>query len=260
MGSTGILVKQGGGKLVQGGQCSYTGQTSINNGTVQLATGNDRLPIGTVVNVGQSASVNLGTLDLNGRDQTIAGIVSTAGTNATASTNIVTSSATATLTINTSGSNSYVYSAGMQANSGIISGAISLIKSGSGTQMLGGTNSYTGTTQITGGTLNVSGSISGNGSVSLTNANSTLITGSATTIGGTITANNGTILIIGGMGSFGTLSSGALTLNGGTTLNFDLLGSPASNNYDKISTSGVLTLGSGAEAINIAGSGITAGS
>jgi autotransporter-associated beta strand protein len=150
-GETGSWAKQGGGTLELGGVSTYTGNTAFNNGIVRLTTGNDRLPTGTVVSMGQAASTNLGTLNLNGFNQTIAGLESTSGSNAGVNTNVVTSVSAATLTINNSANR--VYSAGTAANSGIISGAISLVKQGSGTQTLGGANTYTGGTTITEGTL-----------------------------------------------------------------------------------------------------------
>jgi autotransporter-associated beta strand protein len=150
-GETGAWAKQGGGTLRLGGISTYTGATAINNGTLQLTTGNDRLPTGTTVSLGQAASANVGTFDLNARSQQIAGLNSTTGTNATASNNTVTSSSAATLTLG--GSGNYSYGDGTDANSGVITGAISVVKSGSGTQTFGDANTYSGTTTISSGTL-----------------------------------------------------------------------------------------------------------
>jgi fibronectin-binding autotransporter adhesin len=93
---------------------------------------------------------------LNGQSQTIGGLNSVAGSNASATTNnYVGSTAAATLTI--SGPGSYAFSAGTAADSGLIGGAISLVKNGSGTQFLGQANIFTGKTTINGGAIACSG-------------------------------------------------------------------------------------------------------
>ena len=200
--TVGVLAKQGAAILILGGVSTYSGATSINNGTIQLSGGNNRLPIGTILNIGQAASTNLGTFDLNGNNQEIAGLVSTAGINVSVSKNTVTSSSPATLTI--SGSGTYNYGAGIAANSGIITGLISLVKTGSGTQTLGDANTYTGLTTVSGGTLQLSYS-SGN-TIPATdniviNSGGTLQVSSNQTVnnltlnsGGTLTIDNGVTL------------------------------------------------------------------
>lgn len=198
-GETGSWAKQGGGTLELGGASTYTGNTAINNGIVRLTTGNDRLPTGTVVSLGQAASTNFGTLDLNGRNQTIAGLNSTTGTNATASNNTVTSTGAATLTIG--GSGTYSYGAGTVANSGVITGAISLVKTGTGTQILGDANIYTGTTLVNGGTLEVNGSI--------TTSAVTIATGGTLSGFGSVT---GTVSVEGGGTLAGTGTYGATNI------------------------------------------------
>ena len=154
--NTGILVKQGSGTLRLGGVSTYTGATSINNGTLQLITGNDRLPISTVLNLGQAASTNLGIFDLNGFNQTIAGLNTTTGIAITGN-NSITSTTAATLTISSSTSNSF--GSTLAANPGTIGGAISIVKSGIGTQTFGGANTYTGNTTITAGELRLNPSV-----------------------------------------------------------------------------------------------------
>lgn len=164
-GETGSWLKQGGGTLELGGTSSYTGGTGINNGIVRLTTGTNRLPTTTVLSLGQSLSTNLGTLDLNGFNQVIAGLNSVSGTNATATKNTVTSTLAATLTVNGAGT----YGDGTAGNSGVLAGAISLVKSGIGTLTLGDTNTYTGTTVVSGGTLALGtlGSIAGSSALSV---------------------------------------------------------------------------------------------
>lgn len=195
-GETGSWAKQGGGVLELGGVSTYTGNTSVNNGTLRLTTGNDRLPTGTVVSLGQAASTNLGTLDLNGRSQEIAGLNSTTGLNATSGNNTVTSSTSATLTLG--GAGTYSYGDGTNANSGVITGSIAVVKSGNGTQTFGDANTYSGGTTINGGTLVANhNNALGSGGVTI-NTGGTLSVGSGVTIGNTISLLGGTLSLSGG--------------------------------------------------------------
>jgi autotransporter-associated beta strand protein len=234
-GNNGILVKQGGGTLQLGGVSTYTGNTSINNGTVRLTTGDNRLPTGTVVSLGQAASDNLGTLDLNGQNQTIAGLQSTAGTNASVNTNVVTSVAAATLTIDNS--SDFTYSAGTAENSGIISGAISLVKEGSGTQTLTGANTYAGTTSVNEGILIINGNQSAaTGNVTVA-APATL--GGTGTIGGDTTISG--TLNAGTAGTPGTLAFASgrdLSFASGSTWLIDIV----DNAHDSLTGIDVLNI------------------
>jgi autotransporter-associated beta strand protein len=187
-GSTGLMSKQDLGTLVLGGVSTYTGSTIIGSGTLKLDLGNDRLPTGTVVSLGSSGA-NLGTFDLNGRNQQIAGLVSKIGTVASgALKNTVTSTTAATLDINVANGQTSSYGAGTTQNSGVITGALALTKSGLGTQVLGDANTYTGGTIVNGGALVVNGSV------------------------GAVTVNTG-----GSLGGSGTV--GAVTLKSGSLLN-----------------------------------------
>ncbi len=258
-GKTGSWAKQGGGVLELGGVSTYTGSTAINNGTVRLTTGNDRLPTGTIVSLGQAASTNLGTLDLNGNSQTIAGLVSVTGTNAGASTNVVTSASAATLTVN--GTTNHVFGDGTSANSGVITGSISLVKSGSGSLTLGGANTYSGSTTVNGGTLSIAstGSIAGSGvtvSGGALNVNGQVNSSVNVGNGGSLTGSGtiGGLTIIEGIHSPGNSPglqtfAGGLTYNTGSSLTWELIGNTLGIrgvDFDGIDvTGGTLTINTG---------------
>ncbi len=266
-GSTGILVKQGAGTLSLGGVSTYSGNTFINNGTVQLTTGDNRLPTGTVVNLGQSASANLGVFDLNGRNQEVAGLNSVAGINTSVSLkNAVTNSATAA-TLTLSGSGTYAYGDGSTNNSGIITGSIGLLKTGSGIQTLGDTNTYSGNTTINAGTLALSGTGSINKTPVITVAAGATVDVSART-DGTLTLSSGQALngfgtVKGGLNvtSFSKIAPGSaadlgvLTVTSSATLggtNVMKLNKTGGTN-DVLSVGGTLTYGGTLNVTNLSG-------
>jgi autotransporter-associated beta strand protein len=240
----------GAGTINLGAANTYQGATTFNaavGGLIKLGVDN-ALPTGTNVTMAASAS-NGGILDLNGHNQEIASLTSGAGGG-----NITNGAASGTNTLTISGSSSPA-AFGLVIKDGSTA-KTALTRSGTGTTILSGANTYTGATSITGGTLTVSGSL-GNTTVSLSNAGSTLSSGVNITsaITGGVTAGNGTFLTPGGAGTVGTLTLGSLTMNNGSTLSMDLLGN---SNYDQI-VAGTLTLGSGVETINLAGSGFSTG-
>src|SRR5205823_5129579 len=61
------LTKVGTGTQTLSGANTYGGATAVQNGTVQLAVGPNRLPINTAVTLG--SGTNSGVLDLNGQSQ-----------------------------------------------------------------------------------------------------------------------------------------------------------------------------------------------
>jgi fibronectin-binding autotransporter adhesin len=234
-GETGSWAKQGGGTLSLGGVSTYTGNTAVSNGILLLTTGNNRLPTGTVVSLGQASSANVGTLNLNGLNQQIAGLASTTGINATATKNTVTSTAAATLDINVAAGATSSYGAGTAANSGAITGAISLKKSGLGTQTLGDTNTYTGATTVDAGKLVINGSIS----TSTTTVNSTgTLTGSGTV--GAVTVKDGGFIAPGN--SPGILNTGNITLEAGSSLGIEIDGATVGTQYDRLNVTGSVSL------------------
>ncbi|MBJ7285773.1 MAG: autotransporter-associated beta strand repeat-containing protein [Akkermansiaceae bacterium] len=234
-GKTGTWAKQGQGTLELGGSSSYTGATTINNGILKLTTGNNRLPTGTVVSLGQASSANVGTLNLNGLNQQIAGLASTTGINSSANKNTVTSTAAATLDINVAEGATSSYGAGTAANSGAITGAISLKKSGLGTQTLGDTNTYSGATTVDAGKLVINGSIS----TSTTTVNSTgTLAGSGTV--GAVTVKDGGFIAPGN--SPGILNTGNITLEAGSSLGIEIDGATVGTQYDRLNVTGSVSL------------------
>jgi autotransporter-associated beta strand protein len=121
------------------------GDTNVFRGTLVLGA-NDALPPTTLLNLG--GTDGSGTLKLNGRSQTVAGLT----TNITTTTNkVVNGSATAgALTVNNSAANAF---AGVLGGPGTDENLFSLTKSGSGTLTLSGTNTYSGDTTVSEGTL-----------------------------------------------------------------------------------------------------------
>jgi fibronectin-binding autotransporter adhesin len=255
----GILVKQGSGTLSLGGANIFSGDIGVNNGTLQLTNGNNRLPTTAILNIGQSASANLGTFDLNGNNQQIVGLNSTPGTYAGASKNTVTSSTTpATLTI--SGSGNYAFGDGSAANSGIIIGPVTVVMNGSGTETLGDANSYTGNTIVQQGTLVLDANDLVSSSPLIEIDGGATFDVSAFTSG--LTLDNSQTLKAGGTTSAGTIATGAgagLALGPTSSLQFSAFNGTTAPLT--ISGSGAITLAIGnvVTVTNVSGSPFTAG-
>ncbi|WP_395736536.1 autotransporter-associated beta strand repeat-containing protein [Prosthecobacter sp.] len=170
----GGLTKADGGTLVLGSAETYTGDTVINGGTLQLAGGQNTIfkvysaPLaagnpGTTIN-GQNLTVDFGgTLDLNGTTQTVANLRSGSGTDMAGGTILNSNASTAaTLLIVTSASQTW---SGNMSNTG--AGVLNFVRDGG---ISSGTNTFTinspqtlsGTFTTTGGatTLTDLGSIS----------------------------------------------------------------------------------------------------
>ena len=157
-----------------GASSSYLGNTYVWGTKLILAGGDNTLPSTTVVDLdtlSRALSLDAGVLDLNGTNQTIAGL-----TNHAASTQarVVNRAAGTIRTLGINGSGSFTYAGNLAKDTG----DLALTKQGAGTQTLSGTNTYTGGTTVSAGQLTF-------GSVSA------VAPGALTATGGTTTCSSG---------------------------------------------------------------------
>ena len=203
-GGTRGLSKDGGGMLIISGLVSTTGPLLIQGGTLQLGAA-ERLGDVSAVNISTGA-----TFDLNNNDETI-GSLAGAGS-VTLGSDIIVSGGDLT----TGGDNSST------AFSGIISGLGSIIKGGSGSQILSGTSTYTGITTIRGGVLSVATLANGGVNSAIgasTNADINLVLdGGTLRYTGAAQSTDRSYTIGTAGGGFDASGSGALTLSGSATL------------------------------------------
>ena len=149
----GNLAKTGTGTWTLGGANTYSAVTRVQNGTLELSGGADRLPTTTAVTLGSSTTS--GTLKLNGNNQTIAGLSAITSPSGANSRVINGSPTAATLTANiTSGTNNY---SGKLGGSTPDENNLGFFKQGAGTLVLGQSSTYTGSTVISGGTVQLGG-------------------------------------------------------------------------------------------------------
>lgn len=211
----GNVSQNGAGTLILSASNGYSGGTILNGGTVVA---------------GNNSSFGSGAITIQS-NATI-----TAGTATLSTTNAVAIATSANLTID-SGANSWQHS-------GVISGAGSLAKAGSGTITLSGVSTnFQGFTSVNAGTLQVAGSL-GAGTVTVSGGASLAGTGSV----GALKVNSGASLSSGLNGGVGQLSvTGALTLDTGSSLNWKLADASSvtpGTGFDSLSVGGVLSLNS----------------
>lgn len=126
--------------------------------------------------------------------------------------------------------------------------AVSLTKNGTGVWSLAGNNTYTGATLVTEGTLAVNGRIASGSAVAVSASgnNNAVLTGTGT-IAGNVTVGNGvgagiSELAAGGIGSIGTLNTGAVTFGTNSQYVFELNSTTAIPTVDLLQVNGLLTL------------------
>ena len=226
-------------------------KTFINNSvTVQLGIAG-ALPSGTVVTLGNSTANTgrWGALDLNGNNQTVAGLQVASG-NAAGLNNTVTSTAAAVLTVNNS--SDYTF-AGTLAGAGL-----GLTKSGSGVLTLTGANTYGGHTIVGQGTLKLGvGALANTPSITIASGATFDVSALASF---TFTGSSPVQTLAGGSSSgVSSVNAGGntLTLASGALAKFEANGTGGT--VGKISVTGNLTLNANAITINVTGSALAAG-
>ncbi|HEX3657363.1 MAG TPA: autotransporter-associated beta strand repeat-containing protein, partial [Pirellulales bacterium] len=154
--TTGALTKSGTGTLIVGGNNTYTGNTVINQGTVQLA--------GATATLGVPGAANLmslrqgATLDLNGAGSggvVKVGGLSGAGTITNSGGALGTTASTLQIGSTTAASAVGTFTGIIQNGGTLGSGVLNVTKDTTGTEVFAGLNTYTGVTTLNAGTLSV---------------------------------------------------------------------------------------------------------
>ncbi|RYD26473.1 MAG: PEP-CTERM sorting domain-containing protein, partial [Verrucomicrobiaceae bacterium] len=198
---------------------TYTGSDILFYQGVLKLGASDRISDSTLITMGTSSTNIRQRFDLNGFNETIAGLAVSGGA-ASATHEVTNTSGTAsTLRLN-SGTN--------RAFSGIVTGNLSVEKLGSNTVTFSGINTYTGSTTVSTGTLNVTGELNGGGSM--------LVAAGATLDLNTL----GTFLFnIGENGVNNSITgAGTTNLNGILNLNLALAARADGNSWQLVNTTG----------------------
>ena len=252
--TTGGLTKNGSGTLLFTASNSYTGDTTVNSGILQIG-GNNR------ISDSSTLRVNGGTFNMVSFNDTVAGVILSANGTISGTNPILTSNS------------DFILESGTAA--AILAGTVGVNKTTSGTVTLFATNTYTGATTINAGTLQIgnggttgalstSSAITNNGTLTFNRSNTiTQGTHFASVISGTghvTQAGTGTLSFNGTNSYTGTttISAGTLALNSAASNNSTILGDIVINggtlNYqssidDQISNSATVTMTSGSFAL-----------
>ena len=170
-----------------------------------LGAGDDRLPAGTTLTLGDSAVATTVVFKIDGRNQTLAGLLKVGSGNASV---VNGNAAVGTLTLNIgSGTNSF---AGILGGTGAYENNLNLTKIGAGTLALTQINTFTGVAAVNNGTLLITAD--GN----LGGSSATLLLNSGTLASNTtFTLNSGRSLLVGaGVGTVDVGSGKTLTFGG----------------------------------------------
>lgn len=199
---------------------TYTGTTTITSGTTSnsmfvKAGANDALPSTTVLTLnggnGPAApAVRHTAYDLNGFNQTLAGLTNTTGLTQRTQRILNTSAALSTLTIDNTSDYTFSGNIGGNTNLGVAAVNLGLTKGGAGIFTLGSGNLLTGPTLINAGTLRLTtaGTINASSGITISGSTAKLLHTSSTAIAPTVTLTQGTLT---GSGTVSTVNVGNAT-------------------------------------------------
>jgi autotransporter-associated beta strand protein len=234
-GSSGLYKAGPGIMALASSSNAWTGGTFIKDGSIALSTGSDRLPTSTVVTLGDTLTKGTLILGSSGtaRNQTLGGLSSTG-----MGGNVVGQGTGSILTLNVSTNSIF---AGVLGGTGTNHNKISLVKEGSGTQILSGSNTYTGTTAVNGGTLAVTGSLA---NTAVTVGNGATLAGSGS-IAGSVSIDSGGrqafVIAEAPAGQSSRTITGTLTLTAGHIIDLTAPAPPVPGTYTLVTANGGIT-------------------
>lgn len=236
----GGFTKAGAGTLHVYGASTYEGATLISAGTLRAREAGV-LSAASAYEVAAGATLRIDT----GKAQTIGSLAGAGTVQLGNPQNGGNPAGSAQLTLGGNGASTIF--------SGVLAGKGELIKTGTGTLTLSGTNTFTGTTTLSGGGLNVLGTLL----ASVTAQSGTRLGGTGTI--GAISIGDGAVLAPGA--SIGALTTGALTLDAGSIYEIELNdgGNTAGVHNDVTHVTGTATIDAGATIRVIAGNGTDTG-